>query len=116
MFDVRYWGMHTIHHHILRTPSSCIPVIGVLNVAKVAPQYVRHSITVTGGAAAIRPFPKWSALAPIVGVLSSLVRALALDIAPIRVNLVVPGVIDTEIWDVSALLQPCDTEGADAFL
>jgi NAD(P)-dependent dehydrogenase (short-subunit alcohol dehydrogenase family) len=71
-----------------------------LNVAKVAPKYVRQSITATGGGAGDRPMPGWSAIAPVVGALPSLVRALSIDIAPLRVNVVVPGAVKTEMWDV----------------
>lgn len=44
--------------------------------------------------------PGWSAIAPVVGALPSLVRALSIDIAPLRVNVVVPGAVKTEMWDV----------------
>lgn len=73
---------------------------GVLNVAKFAPKYVRRSITATGGTSADRPIPGLSAIAPIVGALPSLVRALSIDIAPIRVNVIVLGAVKTEMWDV----------------
>lgn len=39
----------------------------------------------------------------MLGALSPLVRALSLDIAPVRVNVVIPGVVDTELWEVCHL-------------
>lgn len=57
------------------------------------------SITLTSGIAAYRPAPKGSLVAAINGALESIVYALALEFAPLRVNAVSPGWVDTEIWD-----------------
>ena len=45
-----------------------------------------------------RPFPAWPAAAGIAGAVETSTRALALDLAPIRVNCVFPGVVDTPLW------------------
>jgi NAD(P)-dependent dehydrogenase (short-subunit alcohol dehydrogenase family) len=74
---------------------------GVLNVAKIAPKYIHSSLTITGGTSSRRPFKEWSALAPIAGAMPSLVRALSVDLAPLRVNVITPGLVDSEMWDVS---------------
>lgn len=60
------------------------------------------SITFTSGVAAYRPGPGSSMIAATNGALESLARALAVELAPIRVNVVSPGWIDTPVWDVLA--------------
>lgn len=57
------------------------------------------SINLTGGTAGTRPAAGWSIASSICGAMEGLVRALAVELAPIRVNSVVPGVIDTNLWD-----------------
>jgi NAD(P)-dependent dehydrogenase (short-subunit alcohol dehydrogenase family) len=56
------------------------------------------SMTFTSGIAAYRPAPKGSVVASINGAIESLVYALAVELAPIRVNAVSPGWVDTPIW------------------
>lgn len=46
-------------------------------------------------------FFKWSMVAGFATGLHGLTRNLALDLKPIRVNLVSPGVVETELWDSS---------------
>ncbi|CVI63591.1 MULTISPECIES: SDR family oxidoreductase [Agrobacterium] len=60
---------------------------------------VSGSITFTSGIAAYRPAPKGSVVAAINGAIESLVYALAVELAPVRVNAVSPGWVDTPIWD-----------------
>jgi NAD(P)-dependent dehydrogenase (short-subunit alcohol dehydrogenase family) len=57
------------------------------------------SITFTSGVAAYRPSPGSSVLATANGALEALARTLAVELAPIRVNVVSPGWVDTPIWD-----------------
>lgn len=57
------------------------------------------SITFTSGIAAYRPAPKASVVAAINGAIESIVYALAVELAPTRVNAVSPGWVDTPIWD-----------------
>jgi NAD(P)-dependent dehydrogenase (short-subunit alcohol dehydrogenase family) len=57
------------------------------------------SITFTSGIAARRPMRGGSAAASINSGLEGLVRALAIELAPLRVNAVSPGWTDTQIWD-----------------
>ena len=57
------------------------------------------SITLTSGIAAYRPGPKGCVVAAINGALESMVYAMSLALAPIRVNAVSPGWVDTPIWD-----------------
>jgi NAD(P)-dependent dehydrogenase (short-subunit alcohol dehydrogenase family) len=56
------------------------------------------SITFTSGIAAYRPAPCGSVVAAINGALASLAAALAVELGPIRVNVVSPGWVDTPIW------------------
>lgn len=44
--------------------------------------------------------PGWSVVGAYAGGLHSMVRNLALDLKPIRVNGVSPGAVDTELWKV----------------
>jgi NAD(P)-dependent dehydrogenase (short-subunit alcohol dehydrogenase family) len=60
------------------------------------------SITFTSGIAAYRPGPGASMIAAANGALEALARALALELAPIRVNVLSPGWVDTPIWDTIA--------------
>jgi NAD(P)-dependent dehydrogenase (short-subunit alcohol dehydrogenase family) len=57
------------------------------------------SITFTSGVAACRPAPGGALAATVNGALESMVLALALELAPIRVNAVSPGWVDTPVWD-----------------
>ncbi|KAF8172030.1 hypothetical protein K438DRAFT_1852120 [Mycena galopus ATCC 62051] len=55
------------------------------------------SITFTSGVLAHRPQPGLSAMIPVMGAVEVLTRALAVDLAPIRVNVVIPGLVVTEM-------------------
>jgi len=57
------------------------------------------SITFTSGIAAYRPAARGSVVAAINGALASLAYALAVELGPIRVNVVSPGWVDTPIWE-----------------
>lgn len=74
-----------------------------LLTAKVGSKYLTKStncsITFTTGSLSQRPLPGgWVVPALFSAGISSLTRQLALDLAPIRVNCVAPGAVDTEIW------------------
>lgn len=56
------------------------------------------SITFTSGVAAYRPAARGTVVAAINAALEGLVRALAVELAPQRVNAVSPGWVDTPIW------------------
>lgn len=56
------------------------------------------SITYTSGIAAYRPSARGSVVAAANAAIEGLVRALAVELAPIRVNAVSPGWVDTPIW------------------
>lgn len=72
-------------------------------VAKLAPKYLRTSstacsITLTTGMVSERPSPGWTMINGFGTGLQGLTRGLALDLKPIRVNLVSPGGVETELW------------------
>lgn len=72
------------------------------------------SITVVSGIAAYRPAPRGAVVAAINAALEGLVRALAIELAPIRVNAVSPGWIDTPIWTAVAGDKKDEVMGAMA--
>lgn len=76
-------------------------IIGPLFAAQeAAPRITKPgSITFTSGIAASRPAPGGALAATVNGALESMVLALALELAPIRVNAVSPGWVDTPVWD-----------------
>ncbi len=76
-------------------------LIAALLIAKHAPTHLREgaSITFTGGIATERPAPGGSVVAAVNSALTGLARALALELAPIRVNVLSPGWVDTPVWE-----------------
>jgi NAD(P)-dependent dehydrogenase (short-subunit alcohol dehydrogenase family) len=79
-FEVRYWGA-------LATVRAARPHLGA-----------GASIVLSGGAAARRPPAGFVIGASVCGAMESVTRVLALELAPVRVNIVVPGFVDTELW------------------
>jgi NAD(P)-dependent dehydrogenase (short-subunit alcohol dehydrogenase family) len=79
-FDLRYWGAFTA----VKYAASHINAGG--------------SITLTGGVASARPGKGWSLGASICAAMEGFTRAMAIELAPLRVNLVSPGVIRTNLW------------------
>ncbi|HTD98953.1 MAG TPA: SDR family oxidoreductase [Mucilaginibacter sp.] len=79
-FNLRYWG--------------------ALMAAKYGSPYIRKggSITLTTGTVGLRPWKGWTVAASITGAVDALTRALAVELAPIRVNAVCPGVVKTDLW------------------
>jgi len=79
-FNIRYWGAVTS--------------------VKYASQHINKdgSIVLTGGSAGHRPGAGWSIAASICAAMEGFTRAAALDLAPLRVNLVVPGLVRTNLW------------------
>jgi NAD(P)-dependent dehydrogenase (short-subunit alcohol dehydrogenase family) len=56
------------------------------------------SIVLTTGVAGRRPHKGWVVVASVCGTIEALTRALAIELAPIRVNAVSPGVLRTNLW------------------
>ena len=57
------------------------------------------SIGLTSGIASQRPGAGWSLGASICGAMEAFGRAMAVELAPTRVNVVMPGVIRTNLWN-----------------
>ena len=57
------------------------------------------SIVLTSGLAGQRPHAGWTVASSICGAMEGLTRALAVELAPLRVNAVCPGVVRTPLWD-----------------
>jgi NAD(P)-dependent dehydrogenase (short-subunit alcohol dehydrogenase family) len=79
-FELRYWG--------------------ALAAVKAATPHLSRdgSIVLTSGTAGTRPHPGLAIAASLCGAMESLTRVLAVELAPIRVNVVVPGFVDTGLW------------------
>src|SRR5258708_2590256 len=60
------------------------------------------SINLTSGIASTRPRKGWALASAICGAMEGFVRAAAVELAPIRVNSVVPGVVRTNLWNSMA--------------
>ncbi|KAF1066780.1 MAG: 2-(S)-hydroxypropyl-CoM dehydrogenase [Pseudomonas citronellolis] len=79
-FEGKFWPQYW-------TVQAALPVL--------APQ---ASIVLVGGAAGARPVPGAAAYAACNSALEGLARALAVDLAPRRVNVIAPGTLDGELW------------------
>jgi NAD(P)-dependent dehydrogenase (short-subunit alcohol dehydrogenase family) len=73
---------------------------GALYCIKHSQGRLAQSITVTTGTAVLRPQRGWALSMGAAGALMTSMRTLAVDLAPLRVNCIVPGAVETEMWDV----------------
>lgn len=74
---------------------------GAFAAVKYGAPYINEggSINLTGGIAGIRPGAGWVLGASICAAMEGFTRAMAVELAPVRVNLVSPGVIKTNLWN-----------------
>ncbi len=70
---------------------------GAWRVARAAEFRAGGSLTLVSGFLSVRPRPNSAIVGVANGALESLTRSLALELAPVRVNCVSPGIIDTPI-------------------
>jgi NAD(P)-dependent dehydrogenase (short-subunit alcohol dehydrogenase family) len=70
---------------------------GAWRVAKAAEIRAGGSLTLVSGFLSVRPRPNSAIVSAANGALESLSRALALELAPVRVNCISPGIVDTPI-------------------
>ncbi len=70
---------------------------GAWRVARAAEIKAGGSLTLVSGFLSIRPRPNSAIVGASNGAIESLARGLALELAPVRVNCVSPGIIDTPI-------------------
>lgn len=77
-FDAKFWGQYRLAKH--------------------GAQYIRQngSIAFTSGIASRRGYPGYSAVSAMNAATEALAKAIAIELAPIRVNTVCPGFVDTE--------------------
>ncbi|KAI1781301.1 putative short chain dehydrogenase/ reductase [Hypoxylon cercidicola] len=79
-----------------------VPFFVPVLVAKLGPKYLRSgytsSITFTSGRVVEKPVPGYSLMSGYASALHGLARNLAVDLAPLRVNVVAPGATETELW------------------
>jgi NAD(P)-dependent dehydrogenase (short-subunit alcohol dehydrogenase family) len=80
-FTVRFWGALAAIKHAQGRISA------------------NGSITVTDGVIAHRPRKGAALSTAMAGAIEHLTRALAVDLAPVRVNAVCPGYVITEVWN-----------------
>ncbi|KAL4799982.1 hypothetical protein BDV19DRAFT_384820 [Aspergillus venezuelensis] len=75
-----------------------------LLVAKIGHKHLvrsyKSSIVLSSGVSAEKPIPGWTVTSSYLAGLQGMARGLALDLKPIRVNVVSPGGVNTEMWDV----------------
>jgi NAD(P)-dependent dehydrogenase (short-subunit alcohol dehydrogenase family) len=79
-FELRYWA--------------------ALAAVKYGTPHIRKggSVVLTTGIAGQRPRKGWVIAASVCGTIEALTRGLAVELAPIRVNAVSPGVVRTNLW------------------
>jgi NAD(P)-dependent dehydrogenase (short-subunit alcohol dehydrogenase family) len=70
------------------------------------------SITFVSGIAAERPIPGGALTGAVNGGLNALIRGMAIELAPIRVNTVSPGWVETPIWQK---VMPDEAKREEAF-
>ncbi|WP_374009095.1 SDR family oxidoreductase [Leifsonia sp. LS-T14] len=73
---------------------------GALNAVSAAAPHIHPggSVTLTSGSARTRPGAGWAVASSLCGAITSLAGALALELAPIRVNVVEPGIVRSPLW------------------
>ncbi|WP_328607137.1 SDR family oxidoreductase [Amycolatopsis sp. NBC_00345] len=73
---------------------------GALTAVQAAVPHLRKggSITLTSGTAGTRGGPGWGVAASICAAVEGLTRSLAVELAPLRVNAVAPGIVRSPLW------------------
>jgi len=90
---------------------------GAYRVARAVPIRARGSLTLVSGYLGIRPNKNSVLQGAINAALDSLGRGLALELSPVRVNTVSPGLIATPLWDkLDAAARQAMYDGAAARL
>jgi NAD(P)-dependent dehydrogenase (short-subunit alcohol dehydrogenase family) len=79
-FETRFWGAYTS--------------------VKYGAPHIRPggSIVLSSGGASQRSGPGWAVASAALGAMEALGRALAVELAPVRVNVVRPGMTRTDVW------------------
>ncbi|KAK8061298.1 short chain dehydrogenase [Apiospora phragmitis] len=94
-------GLQDVTPEMVRRTSHMRQVVPLM-LGKVAarrlPRTPEASLTLSTGGIADNPRPGWALMAYVANGLVALTRNLALDLAPVRVNAVEPGFVDTALW------------------
>ncbi|MFI7494496.1 SDR family oxidoreductase [Kocuria sp. M4R2S49] len=80
VFEAKFWG----YYRAVKTFAPALPDTG--------------SIIMFSGVAVDRPAPGTVAVTTVNAAVEGLTRSLAVELAPVRVNAVSPGMVDTEGW------------------
>jgi NAD(P)-dependent dehydrogenase (short-subunit alcohol dehydrogenase family) len=83
LFDTMFWGQH----HCIKYAASRMAASG--------------SVVLFSGWISRKPAVEMSTLAGVDGAIEALARILALELAPVRVNAITPGQIDTPLWRIA---------------
>jgi NAD(P)-dependent dehydrogenase (short-subunit alcohol dehydrogenase family) len=76
-----------------------LKLVGYTQVVHVMRERVGSSVVLFGGLAKERPYPGSTTVTTVNGGITSMVRALALELAPVRVNAIHPGIVgDSPYW------------------
>ncbi len=67
-------------------------------LAAIQAAQVREAIVLVSGVAAVTPMRGGAIVAAVNGAVEALVRTLAVELAPVRVNAISPGIVDTPTW------------------
>ena len=82
--------------------TGAVRFLGPLHLGKLAPKYLSSgpysSITLTGGTNTDKPMPGWTLQASYGAAIQGMTRGLAVDLKPVRVNMVSPGAVHTELF------------------
>lgn len=85
--------------------SGMVRFFAPLIVAKYGSQHLNagpaSSITLTTGSVSEKPLPNWAVVSSYASGMYGMTRSLALELKPVRVNLISPGAVKTELWDGS---------------
>jgi NAD(P)-dependent dehydrogenase (short-subunit alcohol dehydrogenase family) len=79
-FEIRFWGAITAAKHAAKRINRT------------------GSIVLTNGIVGLRPQRGWVIAAGIACAVEGVTRALAVELAPVRVNLVCAGIVKTDLW------------------
>jgi NAD(P)-dependent dehydrogenase (short-subunit alcohol dehydrogenase family) len=95
-------SLNDIHAHSIYSVMN-VRLVAPAVMAKFIPKYMESSpsssLTFTGGVRGRKPTPGWSVITAVCSGIEGLARGLALELAPVRVNTVAPGAVNTELWD-----------------
>jgi len=100
-FDINFWGA--------LISAKYITTKGYINRG--------GSITMTIGSSFSKPMKGWAMAAAVTGAIDGLTRGLAVELAPIRVNTISPGYVDTDasvlLILLNGLLTACYRSGSE---